>query len=349
MTTKSKILYGGLRALSRELAKEEWQKAKYTILLDENTFQHCLPQMISRVEALQEAEFIEVPVGEECKSLEVAVQVWQTLMESEADRNAVIVNLGGGCVCDLGGYVAAGYKRGIRYVNVPTTLLSMVDASIGGKTAINFGGVKNSIGHFYPSVLTVIDPVFLDTLPQEELLNGRMEMVKTAAVTDPVLFHQMLSTFHFPLSAIKDIARIKARVVKADPYDHGIRKILNFGHTFGHAIEVYRGLPHGLAVGIGMKAAMYLSVKKTGLPEEIYKAYSQWLKKQLVSINSHLLSFNLKEIESMLPLMRQDKKNASGTIRCVLLQDLGAAMIDVEVSDNEIRDALLRLDVTQSR
>ena len=102
-------------------------------------------------------------------------------------------------------------------------------------------------------------------------------------------------------------------------------------------------MPHGIAVAIGMKAAMYLSVKKTGLPEEIYKAYSQWLKKQLVSINSHLLSFNLKEIESMLPLMRQDKKNASGTIRCVLLQDLGAAMIDVEVSDNEIRDAMLRL------
>ena len=343
MTTKSKILYGGLRALSRELAKEEWQKAKYTILLDENTFQHCLPLLISQVEALQEAEFIEVPVGEECKSLEVAAQVWQTLMESEADRNAVVVNLGGGCVCDLGGYVAAGYKRGIRYINVPTTLLSMVDAAIGGKTAINFGGVKNSIGHFYPSALTVTDPAFLDTLPQEELLNGRMEMVKTAAVTDPELFQQLLTDYRLSITAIKEVARIKARVVKADPYDHSIRKILNFGHTFGHAIEIYRNVPHGIAVAIGMKAAMYLSVKKTGLPEEIYKAYSQWLKKQLVSINSHLLSFNLKEIEQMLPLMRQDKKNASGTIRCVLLQDLGAAMIDVEVSDNEIRDAMLRL------
>ena len=343
MTTKSKILYGGLRALSRELAKEEWQKAKYTILLDENTFQHCLPLLISQVEALQEAEFIEVPVGEECKSLEVAAQVWQTLMESEADRNAVVVNLGGGCVCDLGGYVAAGYKRGIRYINVPTTLLSMVDAAIGGKTAINFGGVKNSIGHFYPSALTVTDPAFLDTLPQEELLNGRMEMVKTAAVTDPELFQQLLTDYRLSITAIKEVARIKARVVKADPYDHSIRKILNFGHTFGHAIEVYRNVPHGIAVAIGMKAAMYLSVKKTGLPEEIYKAYSQWLKNQLTVNNLQLTSLNLKEIEQMLPLMRQDKKNASGTIRCVLLQDLGAAMIDVEVSDNEIRDAMLRL------
>ena len=341
MSTKSKILYGGLRALDRELAKEDWQEARYTILLDENTFQHCLPLLISQVEALQEAEFVEVPVGEECKSLEVAAQVWQTLMEGEADRQSVIVNLGGGCVCDLGGYVAAGYKRGIRYINVPTTLLSMVDASIGGKTAINFGGVKNSIGHFYPSALTVIEPAFLDTLPQEELLNGRMEMVKTAAVTDPALFNELM--MGTDPSHLKQVARIKACVVKADPYDHSIRKILNFGHTFGHAIEVYRGLPHGLAVGIGMKAAMYLSMKKTGLSEEIYSAYSQWLKEQLLSKNSHLLTFNLKEIEQMLPLMRQDKKNASGTIRCVLLQDLGAAMIDVEVSDNEIRDAMLRL------
>ncbi len=348
MSTKTKILYGGLRALQRELSKEEWQNAKYTILLDENTFQHCLPLLVSSVEPLQEAEFIEVPVGEECKSLEIAVQVWQTLMEGEADRNAVIVNLGGGCVCDLGGYVAAGYKRGIRYINVPTTLLSMVDASIGGKTAINFGGVKNSIGHFYPSSLTVIEPAFLNTLPQEELLNGQMEMVKTAAVTDPALFNELIvdtdiSHFSPHTSHLKQVARIKARVVKADPYDHSIRKILNFGHTFGHAIEVYRGLPHGIAVGLGMQAAMYLSVKKIGFPEETYNAYSQWLKKQLLSINSHLLSLNLKEIELMLPLMRQDKKNALGTVRCVLLQDLGAAMIDVEVSDNEIRDTLLRL------
>ncbi len=347
MMKQGKIVFGGLTSLARMLRAEGWRDARYTVLLDENTFENCLPALVSRVEALQEAEFIEVPVGEECKSLEVAAQVWQTLMEGETDRNAVVVNLGGGCVCDLGGFVAAGYKRGIRYINVPTTLLSMTDASIGGKTAVNFGGVKNSIGHFYPSVLTVIDPIFLDTLPQEEMLNGKMEMVKTAAVTDPELFYKMIASADPQL--IKVVARMKSRVVKADPYDRSIRKILNFGHTFGHAIEVYRGLPHGLAVGIGMKAAMYLSMKKTGLPEEIYSAYSQWLKEQLLSISSHLLTFNLKEIESMLPLMRQDKKNAAGSVRCVLLQELGAAMIDVEVSDNEIRDAFLHLDVTQSR
>ena len=348
MTTNTKILYGGLRALTRELGLPDWQEAKYTIILDENTFQHCLPRLIANVEVLQEADFIEVPVGEECKSIEVAAQVWQTLMENTADRQSVIVNLGGGCVCDLGGFVAAGYKRGIRYVNIPTTLLSMVDASIGGKTAINFGGVKNSIGHFYPAALTVMEPAFLKTLPPTEIINGTMEMVKTAAVTDPTLFNELIVDTDTSLlspftSHLKQVARIKARVVKADPYDHSIRKILNFGHTIGHAVEVYSDLPHGIAVGIGIKAAMYLSVKKTGLSDETYNSYSQWLEATLSTINHQLPTYNLKDIEAMLPLMHHDKKNASGTVRCVLLQEIGAAIIDVEVSDNEIRDTLLKL------
>lgn len=352
MSKNTKILYGGLRALQRELSSEEWQDAKYTILLDENTFQYCLPLLVSNVEALQEAEFVEVPVGEECKSLEVAAQVWQTLLEGEADRQHVVVNLGGGCVCDLGGFVAAGYKRGIRHINVPTSLLALVDAAIGGKTAIDFGGVKNSIGHFYPATLTAIDSVFLETLPEVEYLNGQMEMVKTAAVTDPELYQGLiyhtvpdnshLSTF---ISQLRNIARLKARIVKADPYDHSIRKILNFGHTFGHAIEVYRGLPHGIAVGIGMQVAMYLSTKKIGLQEEVYTTYSHWLKEQLSTAYYPLPTFNLKDIEQMLPLMHQDKKNTAGLLRCVLLQELGAPVIDIEVSDNEIRDAFLRLHI----
>lgn len=347
MNTSSKILYSGLQALNRELVKDYWHDAKYTILLDENTFQHCLPLTIGSVETLQEAEFIEVPVGEECKCLEVAAQVWQTLIESEADRNTVIVNLGGGSVCDLGGFVASGYKRGIRHINVPTSLLSMVDAAIGGKTSINFGGVKNSVGHFHPSALTVIDPVFLGTLPLVEHINGRIEMVKTAAVTDPVLFNELISNTNSQSqifnSQLKKIARIKARVVKADPYDRSIRKILNFGHTFGHAIEVYRNIPHGIAVGFGMQAAMYLSTKKTGLSETVYLSYSQWLKNLLSTSACQFQAFNLKDIESILYLMRQDKKNASSSIRCVLMQDLGAAVIDVDVTDNEIRDTLLKI------
>ena len=338
MTKQGKIVYGGLRALDRELRKEEWRDARYTIIVDENTFQHCLPLLIGTVEVLQEAEFVEVPVGEECKSLEVAAQVWQTLMEGGADRQSVIVNLGGGAVCDLGGYIAAGYKRGIRHINVPTTLLAMVDAAIGGKTAIDFGGVKNSIGHFYPSVMTVVEPAFLETLPQQELLNGQLEMVKTAAVSDAALYGRLLSERNIRGADIKEVARIKSRVVKVDPYDRGIRKILNFGHTFGHAIEVYSGLPHGVAVGIGMQVAMYLSAKKVGLANDVYASYSQWLKTRI-----SLPEYSLKDIEQMLPLMHQDKKSTAGELRCVLLQEPGAAVIDVTVDDNEVRDALLKL------
>jgi len=348
---KQTILYGGLRALDSEL--KNVADARYTILLDENTFQHCLPLLISEVEPLQEAEFIEVPAGEECKSLEVAAQVWQTLLEGEADRKHIIVNLGGGSVCDLGGFVAAGYKRGIRYINVPTTLLAMVDAAIGGKTAIDFGGIKNSIGHFYPAEMTVIDRSFLESLPQVELTCGLMEMVKTAAVTDPALYDRLLSADRLSSALINGVVRIKARVVKADPYDNGIRKILNFGHTFGHAIEAYTAMlpadngrflpiPHGIAVGIGMRYAMYLSTKKVGLSEEVYRSYTQWLGIQLSASGFQVPVFNLKEIEQMLRLMHQDKKNAEGCLRCVLLQELGAPVIDANIDDNEVRDAMLQ-------
>ena len=338
MMTQTKIIK--MPTLKRELAGEEWRGAKYLILVDNNTFNCCLPTLVAEVEALQEAEFVEVPAGEECKSLEVAAQVWQTLIEGGADRDTVIVNLGGGSVCDLGGFVAAGYKRGIRHINIPTTLLAMADASIGGKTAVNLGGVKNSVGFFHPAELSCIEPAFLDTLPPEEMLSGLIEMVKTAAVTDPGLYRQLLG-MEIGRKHIITVARIKNRVVHADPYDSGIRHILNFGHTFGHAIEIERGLPHGIAVGIGMRAAMYLSVRKTGLEEDVYESYSRWLDSQLATF--HIVPFTLKEIERMLPLMRQDKKNASGTVRCVLLQELGAAIINVEVTDNEIRDALLRV------
>ena len=327
--------------MQRELAKEEWQNAKYTILLDENTFQYCLPFLVSQVEALQEAEFVEVPVGEECKSLEVAAQVWQTLMESGADRNTVIVNLGGGCVSDLGGYVASCYKRGLRCINIPTTLLAMVDAAIGGKTAVNFGGVKNSIGTFHEAEIVCIERQFLDSLPEVEQLSGRFEMVKTAAVTDSELYLRMLKADTMTQKMIGNVARMKHRVVSADPYDNSIRHILNFGHTFGHAVEVYSGLPHGVAVGIGMKSALYLSMRKVGLREEVYDTYSQWLASRLATSRLPMPSYQLKDIEQMLSLMRHDKKNASGVIRCVLLQELGVPMIDVEISDNEIRDTLL--------
>ncbi len=333
----TRTIYSGLAALDRALASTEWQDAKYVIILDENTFNHCLPRLIQHVGQLQEAEFIEIPVGEEAKSPEVALQVWQTLLEGGADRQTVVVNLGGGCVSDIGGYVAAGYMRGLRTINIPTTLLAMVDAAIGGKTAINLGGVKNVVGHFHYPSLTVVDTAFLATLPQEELLCGTMEMVKTAAVTDAALFDKILSSNEINKEMIVTTARIKSRIAKADPYDRGLRHILNFGHTVGHAIEMHSHLPHGIAVGIGMLAAMYLSVHKTGLDEAVYRRYGQWLREHV-----ELPHYTLRDIESMLPLMHRDKKDADGEIHCVLLAELGAAITPVTVTDNELRDTLLK-------
>lgn len=338
MKQRGKIITGGLRSLGRELQKEAWQDAGYVILVDENTFQFCLPSLVSQVEPFQEAEFVEVPVGEECKSLEVASQIWQTLMERVSDRNTVIVNLGGGCVCDLGGFVAAGFKRGIRHINIPTTLLAMVDASIGGKTAVNFGDVKNMIGHFYMPEAVCIDTTFLATLPQSELLSGKVEMIKTAAVADPALYRQLLQSADITKQQIVAVAKLKNRIVKEDFNDHGIRQILNFGHTFGHAVEAYSHLSHGEAVGVGMLMAMYLSTKKIGLDVEIYQSYKAWATSHL-----KLPAYTLKDVPNLLYLIHQDKKSESGRARCVLLRQVGAAMIGVEVPDEEIVDAILSL------
>ncbi|MBR1798945.1 MAG: 3-dehydroquinate synthase [Bacteroidales bacterium] len=330
------ILYGGLSSLSTQLKKQEWENAQYTLLVDENTFQHCLPHIVGRVEAFEQANFIEVPVGEEAKTLEVASQIWLTLLEDNADKQHVIINIGGGSICDLGGFVASCYKRGIRYINIPTTLLAMVDAAIGGKTALDFGSVKNSIGQFYQPTLTVIEHSFLATLSPSETVNGVMEMVKTAIVTDPMLYAEIIATTSITKQQIQSVARNKSRIAKVDPYDQSVRHILNFGHTFGHAIEIVYKLPHGTSVGIGMLAALYLSTKKLSLPQTTYDTYYQWL-----TSNVSIPKFTLRDIEAMLALMHNDKKNQDSNIHCVLLQEVGAAVINIEVSDNEVRDALL--------
>ena len=164
-----------LSRLNRMLSGKAFDNARFFILVDENTYNHCLPHLISKVDRLQQAEFMEVPVGEECKDIAIATQLWQTLLESNADRNSVLVNLGGGCISDLGGFVAAGYKRGIRHINIPTTLVGMVDAAIGGKTALNLDNSKNQIGFFHQPAIVCVEPAFLDTLPDAMLLDGVFE------------------------------------------------------------------------------------------------------------------------------------------------------------------------------
>ena len=333
-----------LARLSRHLSTGAYDDSRFFIFVDENTYTHCLAHLVSHVERLQEAEFVELPVGEECKCAEVASQVWQTLLESGADRQSVIVNLGGGCVSDLGGFVASTYMRGIRHINVPTTLVAMVDAAIGGKTAINLGSEKNMAGTFAMPQAVCIDPVFLETLPDIELRSGAVELLKTLVVGGAIDtmpqggWEELLSPVN-----ISACANIKSAIVRHDPFDRSVRHILNFGHTFGHAIEAYshaqrQPLPHGLAVGAGMVCALYLSVHKLGLPMPVLERYRQWIGGLMM-----LPHYTLRDTEALLSFMHHDKKNHQGSTLCVLLQDIGSAVIDVEVSDIELRDALLQL------
>lgn len=337
-----------LSRLNRTLAGKAYRDARYFILVDENTYNHCLPQLVAQVEPLQKAEFMEVPIGEECKDIAIATQLWETLLESGADRDSVLVNLGGGCVSDLGGFVASGYKRGIRYINVPTTLIGMVDAALGGKTALNLNGYKNQIGFFNPPDIVCLNSSFLNTLPDKELFNGVFEMLKTMMIGDPDKYEQLCDmllggTLDLKPDMIAACAEIKTAVVKQDPTDKGIRHILNLGHTFGHAIESYSqqtGKPysHGTSVGIGLMCTLYLSVKKLGLPQACLDHYRSVATKLI-----ELPHYTLRDTEALLAFMRQDKKNADGEIRCVLLKEPGVPVIDLAVDENEIRDALLKI------
>ena len=336
--------------LNRFLLSDEYRNARFFIIVDENTYQHCLPLLISRVSALENAEFFEVPVGEEAKSLDVAAQLWGALLDSGADRNSVILNLGGGCVSDIGGFVAAGFKRGIRYINVPTTLIGMIDAAIGGKTAVNVDYAKNQVGFFHQPEAVCIFPDFLDSLPDLEIVSGALEMAKTLLLSDGKAFTSLANSLvgcaKYPVEEIKkyivQCVDFKQSVVAADPFDKSIRKMLNLGHTFGHAIESYmieqqRTMPHGVAVGVGLECALYLSVNKLGMKESTYSVF-----KQMLHYIVGLERFTLRDTERIIEFMRKDKKNADSLILCVLLQEVGAPVIDVAIDENEIRDALLK-------
>ncbi len=339
-----------LAKLNRFLCQKEYVDSKKIIMLDANSYENCIPLLISKVKALEEAMFFEVPVGEEAKSIEVASQLWQALLDSGVDRNSLIVNLGGGCVSDIGGFVAAGYKRGIRYINVPTTLVGMVDAAIGGKTAVNLNGSKNQVGFFQMPDAVCVCTDFLDTLPDEEMMSGLFEMAKTMILSDADALTTMESVFvsdgisHEELtSLVVRCVKFKQDVVDADPRDKSIRRMLNFGHTFGHAIESFENekghsVSHGIAVGVGMACELYLSHKKLGMSEVPLKRYCSLLD-SLVGMPK----YTLRDTESILRFMKHDKKNRNDLILCTLIQEEGVPVIDVAIDENEVRDALLQI------
>lgn len=319
--------------------------ARAFVLGDETTMAQCLPELLEHVPALREAHLMQVRSGERSKDLEVCRALWGHLAEEQADRHAVLVNLGGGVVTDLGGFVAATYKRGIRFIQVPTTLMGMVDAAIGGKTAIDLGGVKNLVGAFADPMATCIHAAFLRTLGKRDVINGVAEMVKHGLVLDADHWNQVrrapLHDLEVLTPLIQRSAQLKADVVMGDPHEQDQRKLLNFGHTIGHALEAFalespqRSLLHGEAVAIGMVCATWLSWR-TGLLD----------RDRMNAVEEHLMGlfpvFRLQETDThrIVELMRHDKKNRGDEFRFTLLTGIGSARVDVPIHAGQVAEAL---------
>ena len=312
--------------------------SKIFILTDENVAPFWLPETEYWLGCKNTVEIV-IKSGEKYKTLQTVQRVWKTLMRHHADRNALLVNLGGGVITDLGGFAASTYKRGIKFINVPTTLLGMIDAAIGGKTGIDFGGGKNQIGTFAEAEEVIIDPFFLETLPTRELLSGLSEMLKYGFIADAKLLETSIENYQ---DYVLRAGEIKRGIVAQDPYEAGFRKILNFGHTLGHAIENHclttdYPLLHGEAVALGMAGALWLSVKQCGLSEQVLKDFEEKLPMLLSKAE---ISLSETVIEPMLGYLVHDKKNKGEKPQFVLLEAVGKPICDVEVQPERVKMAL---------
>lgn len=315
------------------------------ILVDSNTQHHCSRFLSEQLEAEVSIEWIEIEPGEEHKTLHTCHEIWKTLSETGADRKSLMINLGGGIVTDVGGYVASCFKRGIDFVHIPTTLLGMVDAAIGGKNGVNLDHLKNQIGIIRPPKMILVDVGYLATLPSQEMRSGLAEMLKHGLIANANDFFAFDDLSQFQVDKlpelIRDSIQIKTKIAEEDPYEKGLRMALNFGHTLGHAIESYHmeassktKLLHGEAVAIGMILALKLSVDVLDFPVEKCDKASQLIRKYFQPVN-----FTADDIKALKDYMKHDKKNSAGHINFVLLEDIGQPKINCEVSDEHIKKA----------
>ena len=315
------------------------------VLTDTTTLRLCWP-LIAEWTCMQGAQVITIGATDENKTLESLAAVWTELQQGGASRHSLMVNLGGGMVTDLGGFAASTFKRGFPYINIPTTLLSMVDASVGGKTGINFGGLKNEIGVFSQPRSVLLDTRFLSTLDTHNILSGYAEMLKHGLISDTAHWAELMrfEIEDIDLASLQGmVARsvaVKERIVTEDPTEKGIRKALNLGHTVGHAFEslaLTSGHPvlHGYAVAWGLVCELYLSVRQMGFPRER-------MQQTLRFIRDHYgtFLFDCKQYETLFRLMTHDKKNQGGRINFTLLADIGDIRIDQTATKEEIFDAL---------
>lgn len=321
-------------ALKQHIAKSDYSKV--FVLVDENTKKHCLPIFHEKLEQEVDAIF-EIKSGEEHKNISTCSKVWEFLSSNGGDRKSLLINLGGGVLTDLGGFVASTFKRGIDFINIPTTLLSMVDASIGGKTGVDLGALKNQIGVINQPQMVLVFPEFLKTLDDRQVTSGYAEMLKHGLIKDEDYWRALIAMDSFADAAcIQKSIAIKNDVVLQDPTEQGLRKILNFGHTLGHAIESYclenpdkPTLLHGEAIAIGMILEGYLSHELKGLS----KLSLQEIKHTFLSHFERVV-FDSEDIATIIELLKYDKKNSHGDINFVLLQTIGKAITDVTVPEH---------------
>lgn len=319
------------------------------VISDVNTAQFVLPILRNDSKVLAEAQTITVRAGEDGKSLDELTKVWRELSRTEATRSMVVVNVGGGVVTDLGGFAASTFKRGMRYINVPTTLLGAVDASFGGKTGINFNGAKNQIGVFAEPEATVISTIFFNTLPPQQILSGYAEMLKHGLLESEAVLGKLLAYSPvYPvfdsaalLPLIEESTTVKARIVAQDPREGGLRKVLNLGHTVGHAFEslAYKRtspIPHGFAVAAGLVVALVLSHMQLGFPSETLHKVAAYIR-----TNYGPFEFCCDDYPELIGFMRSDKKNTTAdTISFTLLEDVGKARTDIQLTPDQITPAL---------
>jgi len=315
------------------------------LLTDNNTQNICLP-LIQSLPEIQSAKKVSISAGEESKNTESLSKVWEFLSQNRANRKSLLINLGGGMLTDLGGFAAATFKRGIQFINIPTTLLGAVDAAVGGKTGINFNGLKNEIGAFAPAIAVLIDSNFFKTLDITQFLSGYAEMLKHSLLRleghlDELLGFDLDEVDYDRLNNLLfDSVMIKEQIVKEDPTEQGIRKALNLGHTFGHAFESFshelkRPVPHGYAVAWGLVCELYLSFIKLGFDKEVLSKVIRFVKE-----NYGVFPFNCNQYERLFELMQHDKKNESATINFTLLKAAGKIEINQTADKKEIEEAL---------
>ena len=317
-----------LRRVAGSLESMLSETSQVFILTDENVAPFWLPEVAHWLHCDSAIEIV-IKAGEQHKNLQTVQRIWKTLMKHHADRNVLLINLGGGTITDMGGFAASTYKRGIKFINVPTTLLAMVDAAIGGKTAIDFGGAKNQIGTFAEA----------ETLPPREIRSGLAEMLKYGFIADANLLNVNLENYQL---YIDRCGEIKRDIVAKDSTENGLRKILNFGHTFGHAIESHclttdYSLLHGEAVALGMAGALWLSMKQCGLSEQVLKDYEAKLPMLLSEAE---ISLSETDVEPILGYLVHDKKNKGEKPQFVLLEAVGKPVWDVEVEPERVKMAL---------